>query len=785
MLKNYLKIAWRNLLKNKGFTFINIAGLTIGMASAALILLWVQNELSYDRFHDKKDRLYTMYNRAVFDGNLWCWNTTPKIMAKTLKADYPQVEEATHTTECTFLFTVGDKKLMERGYFTDQGFLNMFSFPLVKGERNKALVDNSSIVLTEKAAKKLFGSTDAAMGKTVKIDSNAHFTVTAVMQDLPNNTRFRFEYLLPWTYMKKIGWDDESWGNNSVQTYALLKPGVKYEAANARIKNITKSHSDQKDTEVFLHPIEKWRLYSKFENGVNTGGKISTVRLFAAIAGLILVIACINFMNLSTARSEKRAKEVGIRKVAGAPREFLIGQFLSESILIALFAGVLALIIVQLSLSGFNQLTGKELFMPYASVDFWIIFFGFIILTGIIAGSYPAFYLSSFQPVKVLKGTFKAANALVAPRKVLVVIQFTVAIVLIICTIIVKSQLQHGQSRDTGYKRDNLVYSYMTGDMGKHYNAIRNDMMASGAVTGVTKTSAPITEGWSDSWGYSWPGKDPNAKLDFNVFNVDGEFTKTMGLKIIEGRDIDIVKYPTDSLAMLLNEAAVKVMGFKNPVGQIVNNGDTKWHVVGVIKDFILQSPYEPVHPMVVQGPSSWFNIVHYKLNPARSTAANLKSIEQVFKKYNPDYPFEYNFVDEDYAKKFAEEQRVGTLATLFAGLTVFISCLGLFGLATYMAQNRIKEIGVRKVLGASVGRITRLLSIDFLKLVLISFLIAAPFSWWGMSEWLKSYTYRVDISIWVFIGAGVMSMLIAIATISYQSIKAAIANPVKSLRSE
>ncbi|MCC8409376.1 ABC transporter permease [Mucilaginibacter sp. UR6-1] len=785
MLKNYLKIAWRNLIKNKAFTFINIAGLTIGMASAALILLWVQNEVSYDQFHEKKDRLYTMYNRAVFDGNLWSWNTTPKIMAKTLKADYPQIEDATHTTECTFLFTVGDKKLMERGYFTDQGFINMFSFPLAMGERKKALVDNSSIILTEKLAKKLYGSNEAAMGKTVKIDSNANFTVSAVMKDLPNNTRFKFGYLLPWSYMKKIGWDDEYWGNNSVQTYALLKKGVSLATANARIKNITKSHSDQKDTEVFLHPASKWRLYSQFENGVNVGGRIGTVRLFAIIAGLILLIACINFMNLSTARSEKRAKEVGIRKVAGAPRGLLIGQFLAESILIALFGGILALLIVQLSLSGFSQLTGKELVLPYASVDFWILFIGFILLTGVIAGSYPAFYLSSFKPIKVLKGTFKAANALVAPRKVLVIIQFTTAIALIICTIIIKSQLQYGQNRDTGYKKDNLVYSYMNGDMGKHYNAIRSEMVASGAITGITKTSAPITEGWSDSWGYSWPGKDPNARLDFNVFNVDGDFTKTVGLKIVDGRDIDIVKYPTDSLAMLLNQAAVKIMGFKNPVGQIINNGDTKWHVVGVVKDFILQSPYEPVHPMVIQGPSSWFNIVHYKLNPARSTAANLKNIEQIFKKYNPDYPFEYTFVDEDYAKKFAEEQRVGTLATLFAGLTVFISCLGLFGLATYMAQNRIKEIGVRKVLGASVARITRLLSIDFLKLVIISFIVAAPLAWWGMTEWLKSYTYRIDISIWVFIGAGVISVFIAMATISYQAIKAAIANPVKSLRSE
>ncbi len=785
MLKNYLKIAWRNLIKNKAFTFINIAGLTIGMASAALILLWVQNEVSYDQFHAKKDRLYTMYNRAVFDGNLWCWNTTPKIMGPTLKSDLPQIEETARINGASFLLTVGDKKIVEGGSFTDPGFLTMFSFPLVKGDPKTALSKPYSMVITEKLAKKMFGDADA-MGKVIKVDSNANFTVTAVMKDLPNNTRFRFGYLLPWSYMKTIGWDDQYWGNNSVQTYALLKPGVTEEKINAVVKKFTINHSNkQEETEVFVHPISKWRLYSKFENGAIAGGRITNVRLFSTIAAFILLIACINFMNLSTARSEKRAKEVGIRKVSGAPRALLISQFLAESILIALFGGVLALIIVQLSLPSFNLLTTKELFIPYANPIFWIIFIGFILITGIVAGSYPAFYLSSFKPVSVLKGTFKASHALVAPRKVLVVVQFTVAIILIICTIIVKSQLQYAQNRDTGYKKDNLAYSFMSGDLYKHYDAVRNDLLSSGAVTGVTKTSAPVTEGWSDSWGYTWEGKDPNEKLDFNTFNVDGDFSKVMGLKVIAGRDIDIRQYPTDSTAMMLNEAAVKVMKFKDPVGKIVTSDNTKWHIVGVVKDFILQSPYDPVKPMVIQGPAAWFNIIHYKLNPARSTAANLKQIENIFKKYNPDYPFDYKFVDEEYASKFADEQRTGTLATLFAGLTVFISCLGLFGLATYMAQNRVKEIGVRKVLGASVARITTLLSVDFITLVAISFVVAAPLAWWGMHEWLKTYTYRIDISVWVFLLAGLLTIAIALLTISYQAIKAAIANPVKSLRSE
>lgn len=786
MFRNYLKIAWRNLLKNKAFTIINIAGLTIGMASAALILLWVQNELSFDRFHQKEDRLYLTYNRAVFDGKLWCWPTTPKIMAPTMKAGYPQIEDAARVTNNNFLFSIGDKHITASGNFTDPGFLNMFSFPLVKGDAKTALNSIYSVVVTQKMANKLFGTEDV-IGKVVRVDSNANFTITAVMKDLPNNTRFDFDYLMPWQYMKKIGWDDDSWGNNSVQTYVLLKSGVSIDAANRQIKNITKSHSNQReDTEVFLWPANKWHLYSKFENGKNTGGYITTVKTFALIAAFILLIACINFMNLSTARSEKRAKEVGIRKVAGAPKSLLIGQFMGESILISLLSGIIALIVVYLSLPAFNTLTNKELYLSFTDPYFGVCFIGFILITGIIAGSYPAFYLSSFKPVSVLKGTFKAASALVTPRKILVVMQFAFATILIICTIVVKRQMDYAQQRDNGYKKDNLVYTMMSGEIEKHFAAIRSELISSGAASAVTKTSQPITAGWSDSWGYDWQGKVPGAKIDFDVFNTDGDFAKTMGLKVVQGRDIDIKNYPTDSTAMLLNETAVKTMGFKNPIGQIVKQGgERSWHVIGVVKDFILKSPYEPVSPMVIQGPKSWFNVIHYKLNPAHSAAEDLKLAEGVFKKYNPDYPFEYKFVDEDYAKKFNNEKRLTTLASLFAGLTIFISCLGLFGLATYMAQNRMKEIGVRKVLGASVANITTLLSLDFLKLVAIAFVIAAPVAWWGMNEWISGYSYRLDIGIWIFVIAGILTALLALATVSFQAIKAAVANPVKSLRSE
>ncbi len=537
--------------------------------------------------------------------------------------------------------------------------------------------------------------------------------------------------------------------------------------------------------EVFLHPASKWRLYSKFEDGKITGGKIETVRMFGIIAALILLIACINFMNLSTARSEKRAKEVGIRKVVGAQKGYLIGQFLGESILIAFISGIVAIILVQLSLSGFNTITSKNLYINYGSISFWLAVVGFIIFTGVLAGSYPAFYLSSFQPVSVLKGTFRKMNALVTPRKVLVVIQFWVAIVLIICTVIVEQQIKYAQNRETGYAKNNLIYHMLTGDLDKNYLAVRTDLINSGAAVAVSKTSQPITQGWSDSWGFEWQGKDPNVKIDFDRFCVDENFTKTTGSTIVRGRDIDLTNHPADSTAIVLNETAVKMMGFKEPIGQVIKDDGITWQVVGVLKDFILRSPYEPMRPMVIEGSKGFFNAVHIRLNSNNATEKNIAIIEKLFKKYNPQYPFEYHFVDEEYEQKFFDEKRTATLAALFSGLTIVISCLGLFGLATYMAENRIKEIGVRKVLGASVTGITTLLSKDFIVLVIIAIVFASPFAWYIMSTWLKTYNYRTDIHWWVFAGAGLLAIAIAILTVSYQAIKAALSNPVKSLRTE
>jgi ABC-type antimicrobial peptide transport system permease subunit len=786
MFKNYFKVTWRNLFRNKSFSLINITGLAIGMASAVLILLWIQNELSYDLFHTKKDRIYQLYNRAAYEGKLECWASTPQVLGPALQSDYPQVEASVRVNWVgAFVFHAGDKHLETNGYITDPAFLKVFDFPLAKGDAGTALNSPHSMVITEKMAQKLFGTTDA-MGKVIRVDSSALFTVTGVMKDLPNNTRFDFEYLIPWSYMKAVHWDRDSWKENGIETYVLLKPGVSETTANERFRNIVRLHASDAKNEIFVHPLRKWRLYSGFENGKVAGGYIETVRLFGIIAAFILLIACINYMNLSTARSEKRAREVGIRKVAGAGKGLLIGQFIGESILIAFLAGIIALGIVQLSIGRFGEITWKTLYVPYTNFYFWLCTAGFILFTGIIAGSYPAFYLSAHKPISVLKGSFKAARALVTPRKVLVVLQFSFAIILIISTIVIYRQIRYAQDRDAGYNKDQLAFVFAKGDMLQHYHAIREELIGSGAVTALTRTSSPITSIWNDD-NYSWAGKAADDNSRCIKVHADSDFAGTMGLNIIAGRDLNLKMYPTDSSGILLNESAVKLMGFKDPIGQLVKSGEGDWHVVGVVKDFILGSPYNPIEPMVIQGPGrhSWFGTITFKLNGQHATAANLKKIEAIFKKYNPDYPFMYYFADEAYAQKFDYELRTAVLAGLFAGLTIFISCLGLFALAAYMAENRIKEIGVRKVLGASVAGITALLSADFLKLVIISFMIASPVAWWCMHTWLQHYTYRVSINGWIFVVTGLLSMLIAIATVSYQAVKAALANPVKSLRAE
>ena len=658
----------------------------------------------------------------------------------------------------------------------------MFTFPLLHGNRETALNDPYSVILTEKAAIRLFGR-ENPVGQTVLLNSRFPMTITGVMKDLPGNTLFHFEALAPLTFLQALGRDLENWGVDNLQTYVELNPDAQLDWVNESIRDIYRMHIDNSaQTDLFLSPLSKRHLYSKFENGIPVGGLIETLRLFAVVAGLILLIACINFTNLSTARSEKRAKEVGVRKVMGGKRWSLIRLFFSESLVVSFIAGAVALFIAFIVLPFFSTLMGQPLALDLTDIRFWIAGLGFILLTGLLAGSYSAFYLSSFQPVKVLKGLFKRKQGFVSSRKVLVIVQFTIACTLIFSTLVVHRQIKYAQGRDSGYNKNQLVYIRMEGDIGKNQELIKQNLINSGTAISVTRTSSPMTQVWDMTQNVNWQGKEPDTRISFDLLFTDLDWTKTVGAAIIEGRDIDVYTYLTDSTAMILNEAAVKVMNFENPIGEIIHMQGRNWHVVGVVKDFILRSPYERVIPMIIGGPAGLFDIMHIKLNGNNRMSDNLAKAEQIFKQYNPNYPFEYHFVDEEYAHKFQEEQKLGSLATWFAGLTIFISCLGLFALVAYMAETRRKEIGIRKVLGASVGNVVVLLSKEFLVLVVISVVIASPIAWLAMEKWLANFAYRTDIPWWLFVVVGIISLGIALLTVGFQAVKAAMENPVKSI---
>jgi len=792
MIKNYIKIAWRNLLKNKTFSSINIIGLAIGMAGTLLIALWLQNMLSMDRFHEKSDRLFIISNHDLYQGEMQAWTNTPKIMGPILKSDYPEIESFSRIEDGNkFLTTYGDKKLVSNASFVDPGFFNMFSYPLLKGDKTNLLKDANSVVITEKFAKSLFGDEDP-IGKSIKVESNNLVTVQAIIKDPTSYSSIQFDYLLSWDFAKKLGFVDENWSNNSTYTYILLKEGTSLQEFNDKIKLVSQNHinvgnNEIKSTnEIFAFPYKDTYLYNKSINGSYTAGRIQLVHLFSWIGAFILLVACINFMNLSTARSERRAKEVGVRKVVGAGRKSLMLQFIVESILISFGAMILAIICVILVLPAFNNLVEKNLHISLLSGSTWFFLIIFSVITGVLAGSYPAFFLSSFKPLKTLKGKLNTYNKGLSVRSFLVILQFSIAIILTIATIIIFQQIQYTKDRDRGYNDNGLLTTRFSGELDKNYLTLRNELLASNAVLSVSKNMSPVTDRYSNGWGFSWSGStDSDKKISFNRFSTDADAVKNLGFVLMSGRDIDVYKYKTDSNAMLLTETAVRKMRLKNPLGQIIKGDGRDWTVVGIIKDFIVESPFDEIIPMVVFGPRSWFTTIHYRLNPNNSTAVNLKTIESIFKKYNADYPFDYKFIDKNFEAKFKETQSIGTISMLFAGLTIFISCLGLFALIAYMAETRMKEIAVRKVLGASVGQLTSLLSLDFLKLVLIAILIASPIAWWTMNDWLKDYSYRIEIQWYYFAIAGLMAILISLATISYQAIKAALSNPVNSLRDE
>jgi putative ABC transport system permease protein len=794
MIRNYFKIAFRNLAKNKAYSFINIAGLSVGMTVALLIGLWLWDELSFDKYHQHYDRIAQVKQNVTNNGEVQTWNTTPFPLAEELRKNYG--DNFKHVVlgreDGPHLLTNGERKFTKKGLYFEPQITEMLSLKMLKGTRD-GLKEPASILLSESVAKALFED-DNPLDKVIKIDNKIDVKVTGVYEDLPHNSSFNeLTFIAPWQlYYNNSEWvrtAADPWRPNAFQTYVQLTDKtdfdkVSYKIKDAKLNRVSKELAKKKPA-LFLHPMSQWHLYSDFKNGVNAGGKIQYVWLFGIIGVFVLLLACINFMNLSTARSEKRAKEVGIRKAVGSVRMQLIYQFFFESLLVVFFSLMVSLLLVQIALPTFNEVADKQVTIPWTNPVFGSFCLAFVFLTGLIAGSYPAFYLSSFQPIKILKGTFKVGKWASMPRKVLVTIQFTVSITLIIGTIIVFRQIQFAKDRPIGYDNNGLLAVPMvTSEIHKHFDVVKNELLKSGTITDMAESGTLPTETWSSSSTFDWKGKDPNLSIDFSVVDISHDYGKTIGWSFREGRDFSR-DFIADSTSLILNEAAVKFMGLTSPVGETIKWYGAPYKIIGVVKNMVIQSPYQEIKPCV-------FTLANYagvftilKINPSISAAEALSKIETVFKKFNPSQPFEYRFVDEDYNQKFANEERIGKLAGFFAVLAIFISCLGIFGLASFVAEQRTKEIGVRKVLGASVVGLWQLLSLDFVILVIISCLIAAPLGYYFLQEWLQKYTYHTDISWWIFVVSSLGALVITLATVSFQAIKAALMNPVKSLRSE
>jgi putative ABC transport system permease protein len=761
------------------------------MAVAMLIGLWVWSEVSFDKYHKNYDRIGQIWQFVKFDAEKSSYNSVPIPLAAEFRMKYPDIQSASVATyNRSVVLGIGDKKVSRTGMYTEPDFPEMMTIKMLSGTR-KGLKDINSILLSESLAKILFGRDDP-VNKVLRIDNKTDVKVTGVYEDFPDNSSFKDVFFLStWSlftsldsYAKRASTE---WDENSFQLFVHLKEGADFAKVSSLIRDIRMKRDDPPayKPEFFVHPMSKWHLQGDFKNGENTGGLLQLVKMFGMAGIFVLLLACINFMNLSTARSEKRAKEVGIRKTLGSVRSRLVYQFFSESLLVAIISLLFSLALVQVSLPFFNDIAGKKMSIPWSSPIFWLVVVGFSLMTGLIAGSYPALYLSSFRPIRVLKGTFKAGRFAALPRKALVVFQFTVSVTLMIGTIIVFRQINHAKDRPIGYNSDGLIEVTMTTpELYKNYEALQTELLNSGYVRNISQSSGSVTDDYGGTTNISWKGKTENSRPLFMSNRVVYEYGNTIGWKILQGRDFSR-SFSTDTAAIILNTSALRTMGLKNPLEEVIRFSGKNYQVIGIVDDIIKFSPYDLVKPSIFVLDKKGVNVIAIKIAPQAGISTALSKIENVFKKYNPAAPFEYKFVDEKYAAKFHHEVRIGKLAGFFAVLAIFISCLGLFGLASFIAEQRTKEIGIRKVLGATILSVWRLLSKDFILLVIISLLIASPIAYYFMHEWLDNYTYRIHISWWIFALAGVIALLLTTIMISFQAIKAALANPVKSLRTE
>jgi predicted permease len=801
MFKNYFKITLRNLWKNKSHSFLNIFGLAIGIACAGLIFLWVEDELNWDNNNVNKKNLYAIRENATYAGNTFTNWSTPRPMFAAIKTEIPGIVYTCRVSdeEVKSLFSIGDKSMYASGKYADASLFNMFTLAFIQGNAATVFSQLHSIVITQSTAKKFFGNDKNVVGKTVQIDNKQDYIVTGVVKDLPQNASLQFEWLMPYevNLIENNAYqsgDATSWNSYGPFTYVQLDDKANVAAINKQLYNYIHSKNPAQTTHAFLFPMHDWHLYDEFVNGKQTGGgQIEQVRMLSVIAWIILLVACINFMNLATARSEKRAKEVGVRKVLGSSKKRLIAQFLGEAFLMSAVAAALSVIIIALTLPAFTVLVQKQLSLQLSNPIHIISLLFITILCGLVAGSYPSLYLSSFNPINVLKGFKIKTGSAAFIRKGLVVLQFAISVVFIISTIVAYSQIQHIKNRKLGFNKNNLIEVDMQHNVAGNFSLIKNDLLHTGIAENVAFTNHTVLYGGDDDDRFTWQGKPANEDISIAFRNVSPEFISTSGMQIIDGKDFNTDGTSNNS-SVIISESLAKILGKGSAVGKIIQSPrgqeDGKFEnviVTGVMKDYVFGNIYgkssEPL--LLFCKPSQNASLLYVRLKPQANVDHALSTLQEVMKKDNPAYPLQYKFADDQFNEMFLNEVLTSKLSTIFTILAIIISCSGLFGLATYTAERRIKEIGIRKVLGASVAGITTLLSKDFLQLVAIACLIAFPAAWWIMHNWLQNYEYRIEISWWIFLAAGISAILVAIITISFQSVKAAIANPVKSLRTE
>ncbi len=795
MIKSYFRIGWRTMLRNKGYSFINIGGLAAGLALVILIGLWIHDELTFNTYHENYDRIARVRVNHNFNGNIQSQVSLPFPLSEDLRSNYPEFDKVSVCTwSYSHFLSYNEDRFSKEGMFVEPDFLELMSIRMTRGS-SRSLADPGSIVLTESLARTIFGNEDP-VGKTLKIDLQQLVTVTGVFADLPKNN-----YFAPTLWLANIETYMNAyvnprmrthWGDFSYQVFASVREGVSFDAASGKIKDLIVNKDErarESNPALFLQPMWDWHLYNEYKDGINVGGEITFVWLFGTIGGFVLLLACINFMNLSTARSESRAKEIGLRKTIGSLRSQLVLQFLSESILVVTLAFILAMVLVIIALPTFNLWTAKEIAIPYREPLFWTAGVAFILGTGIIAGSYPALFLSSFNTVSILKGTFRLGWFSGFSRKSLVIVQFVVSVTLVIGTITVYHQIQFARSRPIGYDKNGLIttYGYPFSENPRNpatYDGLRHELMATGAVTNMGKSTSPTTATHSFQSDFDWEGRDPQMLPNIGVVWCTHDYGKTIEMQIIQGRDFsrDVAG---DTASIVLNEAAVDYMGLTDPVGTIVRYNQQPFEVIGIARNMLTDSPYNPVGPLVMMIGYRRSNIITMKLNQERSVADNLAAIEPVFRKFRPDVTFEIQFIDDQFARKFEREERVGKISSAFTVFAILISCLGLFGLASFVAQQRTREIGIRKVAGATIWNIWSMLSRDFIILVVAASIVASPLAWYMMTGWLEQFTYKAPLSVWIFAGSGLGAVFLTLFTVSFQSIRAARANPIHSLRSE